>query len=59
VQLTVRDPQDTVVFTRVLHLERDGLVPLDLSALPPERYALVIERGGAELFRTRLRVWRE
>jgi hypothetical protein len=34
-------------------------VPLDLSALPPERYTVVVLRDGVEVFRRRMRIVKE
>jgi hypothetical protein len=59
VQLRVLDPQGEVVLERDLGVLRQDRVPLDLSALPPERYTALVLRDGVEVFRRRVRVVKE
>ncbi len=59
VQLRVLDTQAAVVLERDLGVLRQERVPLDLSALAPERYTVLVLRDGVEVFRRRLRVVKE
>jgi hypothetical protein len=56
VHLRVLDPQAAVVLERDLGVLRQDHVALDLSALSPERYTVLVERDGVEVFRRRLRI---
>lgn len=59
VRLRVLDPQGAAVLERDLGVLRQDRVALDLSALAPERYTVLVERDGVEVFRRRLRVVKE
>jgi hypothetical protein len=59
VQLRVLDPQGAAVLQRDLGTLRQDRVALDLSALAPERYTLLVLRDGVEVFRRRLRIAKE
>jgi hypothetical protein len=56
VQLRVLDTQGAVVLDRALGVLRQERIPLDLSALAPERYTLLVLSDGVEVFRRRVRV---
>lgn len=55
----VFDQGDTLRFERDLGRLRQARVPLDLSALPAGRYAVVIRCDGREVQRRRLRIVRD
>ena len=59
VRLQVLDPAGAVVHQQDLGRLRQDRVPLDLSALPPERYTVVVLRDGVEVFRRRMRIVKE
>jgi hypothetical protein len=59
VRLNVLDPAGATVYEQDLGRLRQGRVALDLSALPPERYSVVVLRDGVEVFRRRMRIVKE
>ncbi len=59
VRLNVLDPSGATVYEQDLGRLRQGRMALDLSALPPERYSVVVLRDGVEVFRRRLRIVKE
>jgi hypothetical protein len=59
VRLHVLDPAGAVVHEQDLGRLRQGRVAIDLSALAPERYSVVVLCDGVEVFHRRLRIMKD